>query len=258
MVETQTLQLVSTYGIAGDINAGMGNPRQVLLAEQGSVQSFGLQPGDLRENILVDTGLETLVSGQGLQMGSALIRLMFPCEPCAYLETLQPGLARHIKGKRGFLGMVAQGGEIAVNETIALAPYHFPPLPDETKGRFEEFVARIPLGKIVTTPDLILALGVSRAYYRTLPIWLKKASPQLPVHRIVAIDGRLFPQHLPNQAQLLSKEGIRMESGKVDLGDRWNPEYFHDLQGEGERVGSREGEAGVKEGQRIGKLVEGG
>lgn len=69
--------------------------------------------------MLIDAEIEHFSSGMVLQVGSeALIRLSFLCEPCAYLDKIQPGLAKRIKGKRGFLGIVVRDGEIGLEEHL--------------------------------------------------------------------------------------------------------------------------------------------
>jgi alkylated DNA nucleotide flippase Atl1 len=221
------LHLISNIGIEGDVNAVVGSPRQVLMLDSRSLIEFRLQPGELRENIVFDRPVEDLKSGQLLQVGDALIRPTFACEPCAYLETVQLGLAEAIGKHRGMLGMVIRGGMISVGAAVSVTSHSLPSLPDTAKERFLEFVDRIPPGKIVTTQDLILALGVSKAHYRVIPTFIKKAPPGLPVHRIVAIDGRLLTKHLPNQAHQLSAEGVQVQGDRVGMGDRWAAIHFH-------------------------------
>jgi alkylated DNA nucleotide flippase Atl1 len=227
MVERSSVELICGAGMAGDINAQVGSPRQLLMADQRSLDRFQLWPGALRENILFDTGLETLVSGHLLQIGTALIRPTFSCEPCAYLETLRPGLARHIKGHRGFLGMVVGSGAIAVGDVVTIHSDRLPGLPETAKGRFYEFVARIPAGKVVTTADIVLALGVTRAYYRVLPSFIRQAPEDLPVHRIVARDLSLLSPYIPDQAERLTGEGVKVRNSRVEDCDRWPPQEFH-------------------------------
>jgi alkylated DNA nucleotide flippase Atl1 len=225
----QQLTLKRGYGVEGDRNAWAGSPRQVLIVSQPTLTEFDLKPGDLYENILVDAPIADLVSGQVIQIGEALIRPTFLCEPCAYLETIRKGLSRQIKGKRGLLGMVARSGTIAVGDQVIPTSYRLPFLAEDAKSRFFEFVARIPAGKVVTTADLVLALGVARTYYRVLPTFIKKAPTDLPVHRIVAIDGSLFSRYIPDQAERLADEGVEAVAGKVGNRHRWRPENFHDL-----------------------------
>ncbi|UBF23845.1 MGMT family protein [Kovacikia minuta CCNUW1] len=226
-VECPQLTLECGYGVAGDLSAAAGSPRQVLIVSQQTLREFDLAPGDLHENILMDAPTETLVSGQVIQIGEALIRPTFLCEPCSQLETIRKGLAKQIKGKRGVLGTVVRSGTIAVGDPMIQTSYRLPALAEDARGRFAEFVARIPPGKVVTMADLVLALGVTRAYYRVFPTWIKKAPADLPVHRIVAIDGSLLTRSIPDQAEQLAREGIALIAGKVDDHDRWQPENFH-------------------------------
>lgn len=222
------LQLLANQGIEGDRYAQPGSPRQLLILDQHTLTQFELQPGDLRENILLDQGLNHLQSGYGLEIGSTLIRITFRCEPCAYLNTLQPGLSRRIGVQRGWLGMVITGGTIAIGDPVRLtsAP-KFPALPDHAKGRFAQFVGTIPQGQVVTTRSLIRALGVTSAHYRAIPGFIKRAPQGLPVHRIVASDGTLLSQHLPEQRDRLLAEGMTLVGDRVHPQHHWPPEQFH-------------------------------
>jgi len=228
--EYEKLVLRRGVGVEGDVCAIAGNPRQVLLVDIPTLAEFGLNPGDLRENLLVDASIDCLVSGQVLQIGqTALVRVTFPCDPCAQLNQLQPGLAKRIKGKRGLLGIVIRDGLIHAGEQIQITPYRFKPLPDDAKGRFTEFVARIQPGKVVSTAQLLMALGLARSYYRTIPIFLKKAGDRLPIHRIVGSDGSLLTKHMPFQEQSLLDEGVGAVGGKVSPAFFWEQAHFHDI-----------------------------
>lgn len=223
------LQLVAGKGIQGDIQAKPGSPRQLLILDHPTLQTFGLQPGDLRENLLLDTGLNRFISGQCLHIGETLIRLTFRCEPCRFLESLQPGLTQRIQHQRGWLGMVIQGGTIAISDSVTLTEQCFPGLSDSTKERLYQFLASIPVGKVVTTADVILALGVTSAHYRTLPGLLKRAPAELPVHRVIAYDRTLLTRHFPHQAEALASEGIEMLKGQVPESYCWRPEQFYSI-----------------------------
>jgi alkylated DNA nucleotide flippase Atl1 len=230
VVEQDSLMLQRGYGIVGDSNAIAGSPRQVLLTSTPVLAEFDLKPGALRENILLDSAIEPIPSGAVVQIGAiALVRLTSLCEPCAYLETLQPGLARRIQSQRGRLGMVVADGRIQVGDRVVVTNKQFPPLPDDAKGKFMEFVARIPPGKVVRTVELLLGLGLTKSYARVIPTWMKQAAPGLPVHRIIAADRTLFTQHLPYQQQMLAKEGVELVDRQVSAVHEWNPLCFHAL-----------------------------
>ncbi|BAU41052.1 MOSC domain-containing protein [Leptolyngbya sp. O-77] len=217
-------------GIEGDAHARAGSPRQVLLGSAPVLMEHGLRPGDLRENILLDSLVEALVSGQVLQLGNAAqVRIMGECEPCAYLNTLQPGLAKRINGRRGVLAMVISDGMVQVGDRAIVLPQTFPAIPNDTRGKLHEFVARIPLGRVVRTTELLVALGLTASHYRAIPVMLKKAEAGLPVHRVVGAGGRLLTQHLPNQAERLTAEGVPIEEAAVPSVYSWEPAQFHAL-----------------------------
>lgn len=224
------LQLQRGQGIVTDVNALAGSPRQVLLSSAPALSEFDLPPGALGENIVCDRWVEALPSGTLLQIGaSAQLRLTFLCEPCAFLERIRPGLMRQSKGKRGMLAMVVGDGTVHQGDTLTVLGQPFPPLSEIAKDRFREFVAQIPPGKVVTTPDLIIALGVTPSYHRVFPILLKKAVAQLPVHRVVGPEGRLLTRHLPDQAARLHEDGVAIHNDRVSVGDYWSRAEFHSL-----------------------------
>jgi len=228
--ECAALNLQRGYGISGDINAQAGSPRQLLIVSAVTLAHFSLNPGDLGENILVDRDAH-FSSGQILQVGpDALIRLTFLCEPCATLEKIQFGLAKKIKDRRGFLGIAVRDGFIKRGDAVHVTTERLPAIPHDVKGRFSEFVQRIPPGRVVRTPSLLLALGVTKGYYRAIPAFLKKASKDLPVHRIVRADGSLMNEYIAKQEQMLLAEGIALSCHRL-TGKQydWEPIKFHEL-----------------------------
>jgi len=225
-----SLILSRGFGIEGDRNAQVGSPRQVLLVSRPVLDAFALSSGDLRENILLDGAVEQFTSGQVLQIGGdAQIRLTYWCEPCALLDHIRPGLARSLRGQRGFLGVVTQSGKIAIGDQVQMANHCFSALPDVNRDRFAAFVARIPAGRVVRTSDLLLALGWTPGFYRAIPTFIKKAAPSLTVHRIVTVDGALLKKYMPDQAQQLEAEGVNVSDGRVGSAWFWAAEHFQDL-----------------------------
>ncbi|WP_013334994.1 MOSC domain-containing protein [Gloeothece verrucosa] len=225
------LTLETGVGIVGDAHAAQGSPRQILLVGANTLQDFKLNPGELRENILIDGEIEQFSSGQVLQIGEALIRLTFLCEPCKNLEQVQLGLTKRIKNRRGMLGIVVGGGEINIGDQIVLTSHRFSVFPDNPKERFQEFVKRIPFGKVVTTSDLLLALGLTQAYYRAIGNYIKQTLTNVPSHRLVKADGTLLTKYILNQAELLKAEGVKLNSSLVvESHYYWDKNQFHHQQ----------------------------
>ena len=51
-------------------------------------------------------------------MGEILLKVSAVCHPCDQLEELRPGLKREMRGRRGMLCRVVQGGTIRPGDSI--------------------------------------------------------------------------------------------------------------------------------------------
>lgn len=115
-----SLRLVEGLGIEGDHHARPGSSRQVLLMAEEDCARFGLAPGEVRENIVTrGIDLASLAPGTFLRVGSALLEITQPCEPCAFIDGLRPGLRARIGNRRGMLARVAASGEVRVGDAVA-------------------------------------------------------------------------------------------------------------------------------------------
>ncbi len=120
MQRAQAAHAVTGKGFQGD--AGFGQRRrQVLMIEAETLQEFALQPGLVRENVVV-TGVQLagLAAGTRVQAGEALLEVTLDCAPCEYIEGLRPGLRAAMDGRRGTLFRVLEGGTVAVGDAIAI------------------------------------------------------------------------------------------------------------------------------------------
>ena len=115
---------IEQRGFDGDRHAmrKSGGKRQLLLLDSKSLELLRVEPGQLKENVVV-TGLplEDLPPGQRLQLGAELVvELTGPCVPCNKLEQLRPGLLAESWGKRGQLAMVLKGGVVREGDKVSL------------------------------------------------------------------------------------------------------------------------------------------
>ena len=111
---------IGGYGLKDDANAGHGE-RQVLIIERELLDEFQLPAGDVRENITVQgIQLAGMAAGTRVRAGNALLEATLDCAPCQFIEDKRPGLRAAMRGKRGTLFKVIEGGEIKVGDVIRI------------------------------------------------------------------------------------------------------------------------------------------
>jgi MOSC domain-containing protein YiiM len=116
----ETVNLVADKGIVGDAAYGR-RKRQILLVSKDVLLEFNLQPGEIRENIVVEgVPIDSLPPDTVLQLGSTNIKLVGPCTPCARLDKIRPGLQELLHGKRGVLAQAIADGEIAIGDDVTI------------------------------------------------------------------------------------------------------------------------------------------
>jgi MOSC domain-containing protein YiiM len=156
-------------GIRG--NVACAPFRQVLIASQSVSAECGLQPGDLRENIVVDfDALYELRSGTVVQIGQALVRLTFHCEPCKKILSLVP--FDRIVHKRGVLGSFLNAGTISVGDRFSVTEQTFEEIPYAVSDRIRWFLkTRDPSAAAI---DLVYSLGLPVTSASAVPGLLRK------------------------------------------------------------------------------------
>jgi len=117
-----SLNLLEGLGIEDDCHRKPGGSRQVLLMSEENLDAFGLAPGEVRENIVTrGLDLQALPSGTRLEIGGAALEITKDCEPCAFIDSLRPGLRPLMIRRRGMLARVVRSGEIRVGDGIVEA-----------------------------------------------------------------------------------------------------------------------------------------
>jgi|SRR5215831_6440589 len=180
------LILQNQFGIFGDCHASPISPRQVLIAFKSDYRDFNLPTGSLKENILLDTSFspEEIQSGDCLSLDSAEItlRLTFKCEPCGRLNKVQPNLSHNIRGRRGYLARVINGGLLRAGDTLRLHKSVYPPFSDDWHERVIRVAQLLPVDRSLSFATLALLAGVASTYCRAFPRLLQKHD--LPNERI--------------------------------------------------------------------------
>ena len=115
---------ISGKGLEGDRSCSEDNVRQVLLIDKETLDELELKPGQIKENITT-TGLDLsqVRAGRVLFIGGRVtMEIVGPCEPCAKMDAIRPGLRQRLDGRRGMLATVINGGPIKVGDPIRIEP----------------------------------------------------------------------------------------------------------------------------------------
>ena len=143
----ERIRLIAGEGVEGDAHRGvtvkhrsrarfnptLPNLRQVHLIhaelfDELAGKGFTVKPGELGENVTTrDIDLLGLPTGARLAIGGALIELTGLRNPCIQMDRFQDGLMqatldRDAEGnlirKAGVMGIVLEGGDIAIGDTL--------------------------------------------------------------------------------------------------------------------------------------------
>ncbi|HEC22281.1 MAG TPA: MOSC domain-containing protein [Chloroflexi bacterium] len=119
MRSLERANILTDFGLEGDRKARPGSKRQVLIISAEILEEFGLQPGDVREN-LTTRGIDimALERGQRVRIGPVLLETTVPCTPCDFMDSLRPGLQEESRGRRGMLFRVLEGGQVRVGDPV--------------------------------------------------------------------------------------------------------------------------------------------
>ncbi len=120
MEELEEVRVITNVGLEGCAHARPGGgPRQVLLVDRETLEAMDLRPGIVRENITTEgIDVNSLALQQELRIGEVRLQVSEICHPCDQLEKIRPGLRREMRGRRGMLCRVLEGGMIRRGDTI--------------------------------------------------------------------------------------------------------------------------------------------
>jgi MOSC domain-containing protein YiiM len=116
----ERLRAIEGQGLEGCAHA---NPprREVLFVSLEHLDSVGVEPGDIRENLTVEgADVQRWPIGQQVRVGEAVFEITMVCDPCQRMDDLREGLRAELDDKRGMLARVVESGEVAVGDEIEL------------------------------------------------------------------------------------------------------------------------------------------
>jgi MOSC domain-containing protein YiiM len=96
--------------------------REVLFVSKEHLDSVGLEPGVIRENLTVEgTDVEQWPIGQRVRVGDqAVFEITMVCDPCERMEAIRTGLRAELQGRRGMLARIVEPGEVAIGDPVEL------------------------------------------------------------------------------------------------------------------------------------------
>lgn len=173
-----TLREVDSFEVTkkGIVGAKVALPqRHILILTTEIIERFDLEPGDLKENIIIDgLDIHALSSGTVIQIGEVQIRLTYHCEPCKQIKDVVD--LKKIEHQRGYLGMVLNKGEIQIGDTLTVLDITYDSIPYTIKDRIIWYLDQQE--NPVSIKKLAYEISVSPSYYRAIPNMLKKMDPK--------------------------------------------------------------------------------
>jgi MOSC domain-containing protein YiiM len=137
MVAAMACEVVEDRGIVGNRryfakrrSNGEWSRRQVTLIEREQLASHaaslglpGFDPGVVRSNLETE-GIELVpLVGRRLEIGTAVLEITAPRDPCAKMDAIVPGLRRLMEANRqGVLARVVRSGAFLVGDPIRILP----------------------------------------------------------------------------------------------------------------------------------------
>ena len=124
MTPVKEATAISDLGLEGDQHAIKGSARQVLVMDIETLRSLDLSPGVIKENITVEgLDLSTVEAGHVFFVGDEVtLEATGDCLPCARMDEIRPGLQDKLKGRRGIISTVLNGGTLKVGDAIRVEP----------------------------------------------------------------------------------------------------------------------------------------
>lgn len=119
MREMEEVLAVVERGLAGCAHGRPRSRRQVLLMDLETLEQIGIPAGAVKENVTTrGLAVQDLKGGQRVRVGEALLQVAAPCEPCWRMDEIRQGLQQELRGRRGVLCRVIEGGRIRRGDRI--------------------------------------------------------------------------------------------------------------------------------------------
>jgi MOSC domain-containing protein YiiM len=112
---------VADKGLKNCIHGHPRSKRQMLLMDAETLDTLGVAHGSVKENITTrGLDMRSLAPGKHLRIGGALLEVTIPCDPCSRMDEIRQGLQHELRGQRGWLCRVVEGGAMKRGAPIVL------------------------------------------------------------------------------------------------------------------------------------------
>jgi MOSC domain-containing protein YiiM len=119
MKEIEEAEAVQNRGLKGCIHGRPDSKRQISLMDVETLEKLGIPAGAVKENIATrGVDFQRLSVGQRLRIGGSLLEITLPCDPCSRMDEIRQGLQDELRGQRGWLCRVVEGGKIRRGDRI--------------------------------------------------------------------------------------------------------------------------------------------
>jgi MOSC domain-containing protein YiiM len=135
MREVEEAEAIADKGFKGCIHGRSGSKRQVSLIDLETLERLGVSPGTVKENITTrGLDFQRLQAGQQLRIGGSLLEIALPCHPCSRMDEIRHGLQEELRGRRGWLCRIVEGGIIRRGDRVEVLARVFEPARQEILG----------------------------------------------------------------------------------------------------------------------------
>ena len=166
---------IAGFGLEGDRHAARTSPRQVLIASTHAYHLLQLPPVSLRQNVLVDLDVRSLVSGDRLLFDTGVeLVTMFACEPCGKLDRQRAGLSTQVGRQRGILARVVRDGLLRQGDSFSLSRAPHALWSENWRDRVQQVLGLVPPGCWISFSQLAQLAGLSAGYCRAFRSVLSK------------------------------------------------------------------------------------
>lgn len=119
MKDMAEVEAIRDKGFKRCIHGRPGTKRQVSLMDIETLKQIGIEPGAVKENITtIGINFRAIGVGELLRIGESLLEISAPCDPCERMDEIRMGLQEELRGRRGWLCRVVEGGRIRRGDRI--------------------------------------------------------------------------------------------------------------------------------------------